>query len=261
MRSRLFFVLFVALALVACTNESDSLTEFVENQNAVNISQLKSMASDAGWSVTSNIQEGDRTTPLTEQEIQVLQEDLDVYSLFPQTAEDRQIEVVLFGNQYIFSPVFVPGGKTKAASSGSMDIYAKYGYCFFSKCNQIPIRICYDLDQSGSICYAFGGSGSNFDGSKPTYCYECRKAVGNSTLYYTCTWGSSRVDLNLWLSRLTYHNVVNGGVDFTTSDRIYLFSSGYADIKTGNSHFETKEISKNELPPEILNPTSLRTIK
>lgn len=251
MRARLFFVLFMALAVVACKNENDSLTEFVENQNAVNISQLKSMASDAGWSVTTNILDGDRTTPLTEQEIQVLQEDLEVYSLFPPTAENRQMEVVPFGNQYIFSPVFMPRGKTKAVSSGSIDIYTTYGYCFLSVCNQIPIRVYYDLDENGAICYAFGGAGSNFDGSRPVYCDQCQKAKSYSTLYYTCSWGESRVDLTLWLCQVSYHNVVNGSIDFTHSSKIYLFSQGYVDIKTGYSSFDTHEISRSELPPEI----------
>ena len=258
MKARFFsLVLLTVSMLVGCTEVNDPVLDQEVNQNEENIAQLKAMAEDAGWVVSPKVLESARTTPLTKAEIAQLQEDLDIYSLFPETSEKREMEVVPLGSQYVFMPMFVPRVGTKAYSSGSIDFYITYGYCFFSKCNQIPIRICYDLDQSGSICYAFGGSGSNFDGSKPTYCYECRKAVGYSTLYYTCSWGGSRVDLNLWLSRLTYRNIVNGDIDFTyvtTSDRDYLYSTGYMDIKTGNSHSETHEISKSELPPEIFNP-------
>lgn len=251
MTSKLSFVLFMALALVACTKDSEPLIESVVDQNEVNICQLKSMASDAGWAVTPKAMDGDRTTSLTEQEVNILQEDLNVYSLFPKTSESRQMEVVSFGNQYIFLPVFVPRVETKAASSGSIYVNTTYGYCFFNICNQISIKVCYDLDESGYISYAFGGAGSNFDGSKLTYCGNCRKATIYSTLYYKCSWVGTEVDLSLWLSRLTYHNVVDGSVDFTTSDRIYLFSKGHVNIKTGSSGFDTHEITEDELPPEI----------
>ena len=243
MTSRLFFVLFVALALVACTNESDSLTESVENQNAINISRLKSMASDAGWSVTPNVLNGDRTTPLTEQEIQVLQEDLDVYSLFPSTAENRLMEVVPFGNQYIFSPVFVPRVETKAVSGGSMLVYATYGGCPFNVCNKIPIKVFYDMDSNGNVVYAFGGTEHSINGAGPVSCSVCPGETTYSSIYYKCEWGNT-IYLKLWIS---FCKVYGWG----SSLRGYLYSEGYVDIKTGRYNFETHEISRNELPPEI----------
>ena len=65
--------------------------------------------------------------------------------------------------------------------------------------------------------------------------------------------GASQVNLSLWLTHLTYYNasVITGGLDFTSSNRVYLFSKGYVDIKTGAYHFDTHEISRSELPPEI----------
>lgn len=83
MTSKLSFVLFMALALVACTKDSEPLIESVVDQNEVNICQLKSMASDAGWAVTPKAMDGDRTTPLTEAEIKDFQEDLQEYSVYP----------------------------------------------------------------------------------------------------------------------------------------------------------------------------------
>lgn len=241
MTSRLFFVLFMALAVVACTNESDSLTESVENQNAVNISRLKSMASDAGWPVTPNVLDGDRTTPLTEQEIQVLQEDLDVYSLFPPTAENRQMEVVPFGNQYIFSPVFVPRMETKATTGGSIYVFAEYGDCFHNVCNQIHIRVTYDLDERGDVVYAFGGAGNDL--SDGQYCSFCGRAMIYGTLYSKCEWNAHEIFLKLWLSRIEQDGI--------GSKRIYLYSEGPVNVKTGEYHFYTHEISRSELPPEI----------
>ena len=53
---------------------------------------------------------------------------------------------------------FFPMLKIKAYASGSMVVYATYGYCWSNKCNQFPIKVYYDLDEHGDICYAFAGS-------------------------------------------------------------------------------------------------------
>ena len=254
MKARFYsLVLLTVSMLVGCTEVNDPVLDQEVNQNEENIAQLKAMAEEAGWIVSPKVLESARTTPLTKGEIGELQEDLNVYSLFPETSEKREMEVVPLGGQYVFMPMFVPRVETKATTGGSIYVNAAYGYCFFNNCNQISIKVCYDLDENGAICYAFGGAGSNFEGSKPVYCGDCRKAVSYSTLYYECSWGASQVNLSLWLTHLTYYNasVITGGLDFTSSNRVYLFSKGYVDIKTGAYHFDTHEISRSELPPEI----------
>ena len=252
MKARFFsLVLLTVSMLVGCTEVNDLVLDQEVNQNEENIAQLKAMAEDAGWIVSPKVLESARTIPLTKGEIEELQEDLNVYSLFPETSEKREMEVVPLGGQYVFMPMFVPRVETKATTGGSMYVFAEYGYCFDKVCNQIHIRVCYDLDERGNVVYAFGGAGNDL--SDGQYCSFCGKAMTYGTLYSKCEWGAHEIFLKLWLSRIERYNI--------GSKRIYLYSEGPVNVKTGDYHFYTHEISKNELPPEILNPTSLQTIK
>lgn len=252
MKARFFsLVLLTVSMLVGCTEVNDPVLDQVVNQNEENIVQLKAMAEDAGWVVSPKILESARTTPLTKAEIAQLQEDLDIYSLFLETSEKREMEVVPFVNQYVFLPMFVPRVETKAITGGSMYVLAEYGYCFSNVCNQIHIRVTYDLDERGDVVYAFGGAGNDL--SDGLYCTNCGRTVVYGTLYSKCEWNAHEIFLKLWLRRIE-----DDGIG---SKRVYLYSEGPVNVKTGDYHFYTHEISKNELPPEILNPTSLQTIK
>ena len=245
MKARFFsLVLLTVSMLVGCTEVNDPVLDQEVNQNEENIAQLKAMAEEAGWIVSPKVLESARTTPLTKVEIAQLQEDLDIYSQFPQTEEKRQMEVIPFGNLYVFSPVFLPRVMTRAVSSGSLLVYATFGSCWSNVCNQIPIKVYYDLDEKGNVVYAFGGTEYSINGGGPIRCF-CNGANYYSTLYYKCEWGNT-IFLKLWISRYKEYNI--------GYSRIYLYSEGNVDIKTGNSHFETHEISKSELPPEIFNP-------
>ena len=95
MKARFFsLVLLTVSMLVGCTEVNDPVLDQEVNQNEENIAQLKAMAEEAGWIVSPKVLESARTTPLTKVEIAQLQEDLDIYSQFPQTEEKRQMEVI-----------------------------------------------------------------------------------------------------------------------------------------------------------------------
>lgn len=245
MKSSILYFILIIVVLVGCTKESEPSFDQVINQNEININQLKKMATSSGWRVSTKVEAGDRTTPLTEGEIKNFQKDLHKYSVYPKMREEREVEVVPIGNSYLFMLPFASEFSTKAASSGSVMAYATYGYCFFNKCNRIPIKVCYDLDSNGRLIYAFGGVSSGIED------LDCQKLVYCNTAYYECSWSSDTVYLKLWLTQAVYR-CWNGNLsDITFIDEKCLMSTGSVNIKTGAGGFDTREIGKDEWPPII----------
>ena len=244
MRTRFFYlVLFAVSTLLGCTNLDEQTLEHAVSQNEKNINQLKEIAKEAGWAVSPKVIEGTRTTPLTEEELQDLQEELNFYLQIKETQEKRLIEVFPMRNRYIYTPLFIPKATTKSISGGSVLVYATYGYCPFGVCDKIPIKVCYDIDSNGNIVYAFGGTEHSINGAGPVSCSVCLGVTTYSSIYYKCEWGDT-IYLKLWISFCKEYG-------WGSSIRGYLYSEGYVNIKTGKYDFETHEISKNELPPEI----------
>lgn len=247
----LYFILIVS-ALVGCTKESDSVLDQVVNQNEININQLKKVAASSGWHVSPKVEEGDRTTPLTEVEIKSFQEDLHKYSGYPRK-EEREIEIVLVGNQYAFLLPFASKLTTKAASGGSTIVYATYGYCSANTCNQVPIKVFYDLDERGNIIYAFGGtsSESNIWSKEGIECGSCRKLVLYSTAYYECSWSSDSVALTIWANQTTYWNWTGSLSGFTSISHEHFMITGSVNIKDGYTRLETQEVGDGSWSPII----------
>ena len=237
--SVLYFILIMAV-LVGCTKESEPALDQVINQNEININQLKEVAVNSGWHVSPKVEIGDRTTPLTEGEIKEFQEDLQKYSVYPKMQEEREVEVVPVENRYIFMLPFISRLSTKAYSSGSVIVYATYDECFQNVCNQVEIKVCYDLNEYGSIVYAFAGSESLISAGS-TFCPY--GTICYTTAYYECGWGSDTVSLKLWLNRTRYNN------SFT--DKEHFMVVGSVNIKTGTANLESEYVGKGLWSPII----------
>ncbi|MBB4620667.1 hypothetical protein [Parabacteroides faecis] len=237
--SVLYFILIMAV-LVGCTNDNEPVLDQVINQNEVNINQLKQIAASSGWRVSPKVEMGDRITPLTEGEIKNFQEDLQEYSVYPKMQEEREVEVIPIGDQYIFMLPFTPKLLTKSYSGGSVIVYATYGECFLNVCNQVEIKVCYDLDEYGNIVYAFAGSESLISAGS-TFCPY--GTIRYTTAYYECSWGSDTVSLKLWLNRTRYDN--------SFSDKEHFMVTGSVNIKTGTANLESKYVGKGLWSPII----------
>lgn len=253
MKSNIIYFILIVSALVSCTKESDSEFNQVVNQNEANINQLKEVAANSGWKVSPKVEEGDRSTPLTEAEIKEFKDDLHKYSVYPRIKEEREVEVMPIGNRYILMLPFTPKLLTKSTSGGSVMVNAIYGFCPESQCNQIPVKIFYDLDENGNIIYAFGGCSTDFNlwSKEGIECSCCRKLVQYSTIYYECSWSSENVAITIWANQIIYRNWDGQFSHFTSTDRKYLKLTGLVNIKNGSKDFDTQEIRKDELPPII----------
>lgn len=250
--SVLYFILIMAV-LVGCTNDNEPVLDQIINQNEVNINQLKQIAASSGWRVSPKVEIGDRTTPLTEAEIKEFQEDLHEYSAYPKMQEEREVEVAPVGDRYILMLPFTRELLTKSTSGGSVMVFATYGFCPEGKCDQIPIKILYDLDENGNITYAFGGCSADFNiwSKEGIECLFCRKLVKYSTIYYECSWSCESVTITIWANQIIYRNWDGELSHFTTTDRKYLKITGSVNIKDGFGGFDTQEIGKDELPPIV----------
>lgn len=232
MKSSVLFILVIAV-LVGCTNESEPSLDQVLNQNELNINQLKEVAVRSGWKVSTKVEEGNRTTPLTEAEIKEFKDDLNEYLVYPRIKEEREVEVVPVGNRYIFMLPLASRLSTKSYSGGSVIVYATYDECFHNVCNQVEIKVCYDLDEYGNIVYAFAGSESLISAGS-TFCPY--STIHYTTAYYECSWGSDAVSLKLWLNRTRYNN--------SFSDKEHFMVIGFVNIKTGTANLESEYVGK-----------------
>ncbi|WP_455787701.1 hypothetical protein [Parabacteroides goldsteinii] len=250
--SVLYFILIMAV-LVGCTKDNEPVLDRVINQNEVNINQLKQIAASSGWHVSPRVEKGGRTTPLTEGEIKEFKEDLQEYSVYPKMQEEREVEVVPIGDRYILMLPFTPKLLTKSTSGGSVMVNATFGFCPGGKCDQIPIKILYDLDENGNITYAFGGCSADYNiwSKEGIECLFCRKLVKYSTIYYECSWSSESVAITIWANQIIYRNWDGDLSNFTTTDHKYLKITGSVNIKGGFVGFDTHEIGEDELPPIV----------
>ena len=248
--SVLYFILIMAV-LVGCTNDNEPVLDQVINQNEVNINQLKQIATSSGWRVSPKVEIGDRTTPLTEAEIKNFQEDLHSYSGYPRK-EEREIEIVLVGNQYTFLLPFTSELITKA-TGGSTIVYATYGYCFGNTCNQVPIKVFYDLDENGNITYAFGGTSSDYNlwSKEGIECGFCNKLILYSTAYYECSWSNESVALTIWANQQTYWNWTDSISHCTSTSHKHFMITGSVNIKGGYTRFETEDVGEGAWSPII----------
>lgn len=234
MKSNIIYFILIVSVLVSCTKESDSEFNQVVNQNEANINQLKEVAANSGWKVSPKVEEGDRTTPLTEAEIKEFKDDLHKYSVYPRIKEEREVEIVPIGNKYLFLLPFTSRLSTKAASSGSVIVYITYGYCFYNRCNQCPINVRYDLNEHGNISYAFAGTECHIPN-----CDLCSYGITSyTTANYECAWGSDTVSVKLWLNR-TMHS------SFYSTDREHFMVTGTINIKTGEANLESEYFGKD----------------
>lgn len=222
--------------MVGCTEVNDPVLDQEVNQNEENIAQLKAMAEEAGWIVSPKVVEGERITPLTKEEIDAFKIRVKTYSDYPRMQKEREIEIVLEDKLYLCMFPFSPMLKTKAYASGSMVVYATYGYCWSNKCNQFPIKVYYDLDEHGDICYAFAGSDFFVKDCGCPYVL-----TQYTTAYYECEWNTDWVYIKVWLNCSKY--------DSSFSDAEHFMVTGTVYINTGVSNLDVQYMGKGIWKP------------
>lgn len=191
MKSRVLYFILIMAVLVGCTKESEPALDQVINQNEININQLKEVAVNSGWKVSSKVEEGDRTIPLTETEIKNFYQSLDELLVYPNIQENRKVEIFPIGNYYTWKLPFL-SLSTKSTSSGTMYGTASYGDCGFSACD-FKVGVKFDLTD-GCITYAFSGADDLI--------WDLGRLVAFHyvSVYDECTWTCSTIEVVVYIN-------------------------------------------------------------